>query len=133
MRRFSVRFREAGISPARLRELQGYCGQYRELQRALRLARAGIVDRNAPSGKWKRADPTGNAALALADHPAAKRIKLIDACAAAVAEPAIARAIIASVADGAKFAALNPPCGERQFYYYRQSFYIELDRRLGYD
>lgn len=130
MRRFPARYKAAGISPARLRMLQGLCGTYREMQRMLRLARAGIVDRPEASGAWHKPDPTAGEAVQLADHPAAKRLKLIDECAHAVASPAVARAIIRSVADGTKYAALMPPCGERQFYYARQSFFIELDRRL---
>lgn len=96
----------------------------------LRRARAGIVDRGKSSGIWHRPDPTAAEALSLADHPAAKRIKLIEDAAATVAAPAVAHAILRSVVDGKRYDQLRPPCGERQFYYAKQSFYIELDRRL---
>lgn len=130
MRRFSAKYTAAGISPARFRELQGFCMQYREMQRIVRMARAGIVDRREGSGKWRRPDPTGDAALDLACLPAARRVKLIEDCAAAVAEPVIAEAIVRSVADGQTWDVLQPPIGQKQFYELRQFFFIELDRRL---
>lgn len=121
---------DAGISPARFRELQGICGQYRELQRIVRMARAGIVDRREGSGKWHRPDPTGDQALELACNPAAKRVKLIEDCAAAVAEPVIAEALIRSVADGLTWEVLMPPIERKRFYELRQDFYILLDSKL---
>lgn len=131
MRRYPKRYLDAGISPARLRELQGFCMQYREYQRRLRRARAGIEDRpERSSGAWHRPDPTGSAALHLANHPDARRVKLIEDSAAAVASPVVAQAILRSVADGARYDVMRPPIGERQFYHVRQSFFIELDRRL---
>lgn len=130
MSRFPARLRRAGISPARLLEMQGFCGQYRDYQRAVRLAHAGIVDREPGRGAWHRPDPTGGEALALAAMPEARKARLIEDCAAAVAEPCIASAIIRSVADGTKWRKLEVPMGERQFYVTRQLFYIELDRRL---
>ena len=130
MRKFSKRFMDAGITPARYRELQGICMQYREMQRIVRMARAGIVDRREGGGRWHRPDPTGDQALELACNPAAKRVKLIEDCAAAVAEPRIAEALIRSVADGQTWEVMRPPIGQRQFYELRQAFFIELDRRL---
>ena len=131
MRRYPKRYLDAGISPARLRELQGFCMQYREYQRRIRRARAGIEDRpERASGAWHRPDPTGSAALHLANHPDARRVKLIEDSAAAVASPVIAQAILRSVADGEKYEYMHPPIGPNQFYRRRQDFFIELDRRL---
>ena len=131
MRRYPKRYLDAGISPARLQELMGFCRQFREYQRRITRARAGIEDRpERTSGAWHRPDPTGSAALHLANHPDARRVKLIEDSAAAVASPAVAQAILRSVADGAKYEYMRPPIGERQFYHVRQSFFIELDRRL---
>ena len=133
MRRYPKRYLDAGISPGRLRELQGFCAQYREYQRRLRQARAGIEDRpERTSGAWHRPDPTGSAALHLANHPDAKRVKLIEDSAAAVASPVIAQAILRSGADGTKYEYMRPPIGPNQFYQRRQDFFIELDRRLRY-
>lgn len=131
MRRYPKRYLDAGISPARLQELMGFCRQFREYQRRLARARAGIEDRpERTSGAWHRPDPTGSAALRLASNPDARRVKLIEESAAAVASSVVARDIIRSVADGTKYAYMRPPIGERQFYFVRQSFFIELDRRL---
>ena len=131
MRKHPARLQKAGISPGRYEELKSICRQYREYEAALRRARAGIVDRpERKSGAWHRPDPTGSAAQALADHPYARRVKLIEQSAAAVAEPVIARAILRSVSEGVSFEVLAPPIGNRQFYILRQLFFIELDRRL---
>ena len=131
MRRHPARLQAAGISPGRYEELKGFCRQYREYARTLRRARAGIVDRpERAGGTWHAPDPTASAAQALADHPCARRVRLIEECAASVAEPEVARAIVKSVSEGASFGALRPPVGERQFYILRQLFFIELDRRL---
>ena len=131
MRRHPARLAAAGIDEARYTELKAICRQYRAYKRQLEDARAGIVDRAEGRNRaWHRPDPTGNAAMALADHPAARRVKLIEDCAAAVAEPVVAGALIRSVTEGAPYYALRPPCGDKQFYVLRQLFFIELDRRL---
>jgi len=132
MRKHPARLSAAGISPARYDELRAICRQYRECKRRVALASAGIVDRpERRAGAWHRPDPTGNAAMALADHPDARRVKLIEQCAAAVAEPVIARAILRSVSEGLDYATLSPPIGPRQFYITRQLFYIKLDAELS--
>ena len=131
MRRHPARLAAAGISPARYEELKFICRQYREYKRRLNQARAGIVDRQERrSGAWHKPDPTGNAAISLADHPCARRVQLIERCANAVAEPVLAAAILRSVSEGTGYDRLNPPCGIRQFYILRLLFFIELDRSL---
>lgn len=131
MRRHPARLAKAGISPGRYEELKSICRQYREYEAALRRARMGIVDRQERrSGAWHRPDPTGSAAQALADHPYARRVKIIEQSAASVAEPVIARAILRSVTEGMSFEVLRPPIGDKQFYILRQLFFIELDRRM---
>lgn len=130
MPKHPARLKNVGISQARYEELKAVCRQYRECRRRLELARAGIVDRSEGRGAWRRPDPTGNAALALADHPDARRVALIEQCAQAVAEPVTAAAILKSVTEGQPWSRLRPPCGEKQFYVLRLLFYIELDRRL---
>lgn len=127
-----ARLKEAGISQARYEELKAICRQYRECKHRLAMARAGIVDRDGKrSGARHRPDPTGNAAIVLADNPDARRVRLIERCAEAVAEPVIAGAILKNVTEGQPWSALRPPCGDKQFYILRLLFYIELDRRLG--
>lgn len=133
MRTHPARLSEAGISPARYAELRAICRQYGEARRQLALARAGVVDRPARrSGKWRRPDPTGNAAIAIADHPAQRRVAVIERCAHRVAEPTVAGAILKSVSEGIPYGKLyrRPPIGERQFNVLRLLFYIELDREL---
>lgn len=131
MPKLPARLQRAGITPARYRELKGFCQQYRDYKHTLSRVRAGIVDRPAhTSGAWHAPDPTGRAAAAVADHPCARRVKLIEDCAAAVAEPVIAKAIIKSVSEGKDFDKLRPPIRNSQFYVLRLLFYIELDRRL---
>lgn len=131
MPKHPARLQRAGISKARYEMLKSFCRQYPEFKRALSRARAGIVDRPVhTSGAWHAPDPTGRAAMHLADHPAAKRVKLIEDCAAAVAEPVIAQTIVKSVSEGKGFDVLRPHIGEKQFYILRLLFYIELDRRM---
>lgn len=132
MRKHPARLAAVGISPARYDELKSICRQYREYKRKLERARAGIVDRPEGRGAWHRPDPTGSAAMRLADHPAAKRLKLIESCAAAVAEPAVAGAILKYACEGVgyDFMRPRPPVGRNQFYILALLFYIELDRAL---
>lgn len=133
MRKHPSRLSAAGISPARYDELRAICRQYRECKRRLAWAHAGIVDRpERRSGAWKKPDPTGNAAMALADHPDAKRVRLIEQCAAAVAEPVVARGLLLYVTEGRawEYQSPRPPIGRNQFYVTAQLFYIELDRCL---
>lgn len=127
------RLSAADISENRLAELKAVCRQYGECKRRLALARAGIVDRPGRSGAWHRPDPTGNAALALADHPDARRVRMIEGAASAVAEPIVARALLRYVADGVAYDYQHPrpPVGRNQFYILALLFYIELDRRMG--
>lgn len=133
MRKHPARLSAAGISPARHDELRAVCRQYRECKRRLAMAHAGIVDRpERRSGAWKKPDPTGNAAMALADHPDARRVKLIEQCADAVAEPVIAAALLKYVTEGRawEYQSPRPPIGRNQFYILALLFYIELDRTL---
>ena len=132
MRKHPARLLAAGISPARYDELRAVCRQYPEYRRQLERARAGIVDKpRRRSGAWHLPDPTGNAAIRLASLPFAVRLRAIEESAAAVAEPAIAEALIQNACEGATYYRLRPAIGERQFYVLRQLFFIELDRRLG--
>ena len=133
MRKHPARLSAAGISPARYDELRAVCRQYRECKRRLAMAHAGIVDRpERRSGAWRKPDPTGNAAMALADHPDERRVKLIEQCADAVAEPVIAAALLKYVTEGRawEYQSPRPPIGRNQFYILALLFYIELDRTL---
>lgn len=132
MSRHPHRLSEAGISPARYQELQAICRQYPNYLREIKDARAGIVDKpRRRSGAWRQPDPTGNAAVHVADSTAwaSARVRLIEHCAHAVAEPVIAAALLKSVSEEREYEQLRPPCGRRQFYILRQLFYIELDWR----
>lgn len=131
MRTHPKRLTDAGISPARYAELRAICRQYGELRRQLALARAGIVDRPARrSNRWRPKDPTGNAAIAIADHPAQRRVAMIERCANRVAEPAVAGAILRYVSEGVSYVRSQPPVGRNQFYILVLLFYVELDREL---
>lgn len=130
MRRHPATLAAAGISPARYDELKNICRQYREYKRQLNLARAGVSDKKGGSGAWRKPDPTGNAAVALADHPCARRVRIIEQCAKEAAEPPIAQALLKSVTQGVSYEHLRPPCGARQFYGMRLAFFIRLDARL---
>ena len=125
-----TRLSDAGISPARYAELRAFCRQYPEYKRELANVRAGIVDKPRRSGRWHRPDPTGNAAIAIADHPAQRRVTLIERCAGRVAEPVIAAALLKNVTEGTDYSLMHPPCGINQFYVLRQLFFIELDSEL---
>lgn len=131
MRTHPKRLADAGISPARYRELQAICRQYQEMRRQVNLARAGIVEKPRRAHGWRhRVDPTGNAAVAMADHPAAKRVAIIEQCAQRVAEPAVAAAILRYVAEGVSYYRSMPPVGRNQFYILVLLFYVELDREM---
>lgn len=133
MRQHPRRLSEAGISPERYGELQRVCRQLPEYRERLRRLRAGIVDKPAPSGAWRKSDPTGNRAMELADNPWARRIRIIEDAAREVAPPVVARAILFSVSNRNfpyELIEPKPPCGRRQFYRARLDFYIELDRRM---
>lgn len=133
MRKHPKRLSEAGIGPWRYAELRAICRQYPEAKRDLERARNGIVDRRPGRGAWKQPDPTGNAAVALAAMPQARVVKLVEETAEAVADRAIAPALIKSVTWGRAFDKLRPrpPCGHNQFNSLRLAFYIELDRRMN--
>ena len=135
MRKHPKRLSEAGIGPARLGELKNICRQYRAMKRTLENARHGIVDRRRASGAWRRPDPTGNAAINIAAMPEARRVRLIEQSADAVAEPVVAKAILKSVTEGIPYEKLRrrPPCGRNQFYVLCRLFYIELDARIWED
>ena len=136
MRKHPVRLENAGISPARYRELKDMCQQYPEYMAKIRRVRAGIVDKpRRKAGAWTQPDPTGNAAASIADEVAwmEARVKLIDMCARRAAPPAVARAIIKSATEGWSYdrlrqsKAYRPPCGFNQFYEAKLTFYIILD------
>ncbi len=134
MSKFPSRLTSAGITPARYDELRAFCHQYRDYKRALALSRMGAEDRpdRRSSGAWHKPDPTGNAAIALADSMAARRIRQIDLCLSRVAEPVVARALLLYVADGKayEYQRPTPPICRNKFYVLAQLFYIELDRVL---
>ena len=127
MRKHPRRLTEAGVSPARYAELRDVCRQYREMRRDVERARHGLFGRFELKS---RRDPTGNTAAAVASMPQARRCRIIEQCAGDVAGRIVGRAILKSVTDGDAYARLRPPCGERQFYQLRLSFFAELDRRL---
>lgn len=126
-----------GITRERYQELQAICRQYHQHKREIRRAQAGLTDkptrRRGPSA-WKRPDPTGNAAAAVADATAyyRARVQLIDGCARAAAGSAVAPALIECVTEGRAFDKLRhcPPCGKEMFYKLRLLFFILLDERM---
>lgn len=134
MRKHPARLAAAGITPWRYAELRAICRQYREHKRALERARLGIVDRpRRRAGAWRLPDPTGNAAIRIADMREQKTVRLIEQSADAVAEPIVAEAIIRNVTEGVPYEHMHkrPPCGRNQFYVLCLLFYIELDARMG--
>ncbi len=133
MRKHPARLTDAGISPARYQEIQAVCRQYPYYVRHIRRVRAGIVDRPAVrSGKWRRPDPTGNAAAANADALAweCARVKLIEDAADRCAPKPVARAVLKSVTEGRTFENLRPPCGRNMFFECRLWFFVLLDEAL---
>lgn len=125
--------REAGISPARYRELQDICAQYREYRRMIAMVRAGIEDRRGHGSAWHRPDPTGEKAVRLAAMAAEGRIRMIDTAATRVGGPVVGRAILRSVTERIDYDRLSPPLGRKQFYALRLWFFVELDRALWQD
>ena len=133
MRKHPERLKQAGISPARYLELQAVCRDYPRYRRQLQRARAGIVDRpSRGSGAYHRPDPTAAEAMFLAAHPAARRVKLIEDCAACVVEPCVVRPLLRCVSENLTWEQLQPPMGRNQFYHARLAFFIALDAALGY-
>ena len=128
MRKHPRMLADAGVSPARYAELRDICRQYREMRQA-----EGLVARYGHHRMFLvhgGSDPTGNAAVSAARLPEARRVRIIDQAAADVGGRAIGNAIIKSVTMGATYARLRPPCGERQFYQLRLTFFVELDRMM---
>jgi hypothetical protein len=122
-----------GITPERYKELRAVCHQYPEYRRILERERRGLTEK--PMGRpsaWRRSDPTGNRAVAIAASRCARRVALIEQTANAAAGAAIAPALIESVSTERGYDALKtrPPCGRRMFYVLRLAFYILLDTRL---
>lgn len=133
MRKHPKRLSEAGIGPARLGELKNICRQYRGMKRTLENARHGVVDRRrGRSGIWHKPDPTGNAAINIAAMPEARRVRLIEQSAAAVAEPVIAKAVLKCVTEDVSYERMRkkPPCGRNQFRVTVHLFFIEMDARM---
>ncbi len=134
MRKHPKRLSEAGIGPARLGELKNICRQYRSMKRTLENARHGIVDRRrGRTGIWHKPDPTGNAAINIAAMPEARRVRLTEQSAAAVAEPVVAEAVLRCVTEDVPYEHMGkkrPPCGRNQFRVIVQLFFIELDAAL---
>lgn len=129
MKRHPRMLAEAGISPARYAELRDICRQYREMRQAVKLVeRYGNHRFDATVGG--RRDPTGNTAAWAASMPEARRLRIIDQCAADAGGKVVGRAILRSVTEGMDYERLRPPCGMRQFYQMRLAFYVEMDRRL---
>ena len=132
-RQHPKRLRAAGISEYRLTELKAVCRQYPAYKKWLTNARAGIVDRpEGRSSAWHKPDPTGNAAIRIADSMAARRVKLIEQSANAVSEPIVARGLLKYVTEGTAYDYQHPrpPVGRNQFYILALLFYIEMDRRM---
>lgn len=127
MKRHPRMLAEAGISPARYAELRDICRQYREMRRAVERARRGDFGRFE---LCMRRDPTGNTAAWTASMPEARRLRIIDQCAADAGGKVVGRAILRSVTEGMDYEHLRPPCGMRQFYQMRLAFYVAMDRRL---
>ena len=128
---------DEGITRERYQELLAICRQYREYKRIIRRFETGTAnrpERRRGPGAWKRPDPTGNAAAAVADATAyyRARVKLIDGCARAAAGSAVAPALIECVTEGHAFETLKhrPPCGRQMFYRLRLLFFVLLDERL---
>ena len=133
MRNHPKRLAAAGIDEHRYEELRAVCRQYPKCKRRMEMARAGIVDRpERRGGAWRRPDPTGNAAMLLADNPDAKRVRLIDMCVNRVAEPAVAGPLLKYLTTGLAYNYMQPrpPVGRNQFYILALLFYIELDREM---
>lgn len=133
MRNHPSRLAAAGIGPERYAELRAVCRGYRALKRDLDRARMGIVDKpRYSSGAYHRPDPTGNQALNLACHPAARRVKLIEDCARAAGGRSASAALLESVTTGRNYEQLRrrPPLGKNQFYRLRQDFFVLLNEKL---
>ena len=133
MRKHPKRLADAGIDKYRYEELRAVCRQYPKCKRRMELARAGIVDRpERRGGAWRRHDPTGNAAMLLADNPDAKRVRLIDMCVNRVAEPAVAGPLLKYLTTGLNYDNMRPrpPVNRNKFHDTALLFYIMLDREM---
>lgn len=105
--------------------------QYEAMVKAERALRRGEIDRESGGNRhWRQSDPTGNAAISIAMHSKADKIRAIEESVQA-AGPGIYTWLLRGVTQGKTFEQLNPPCGRAQFYQARRRFFMELDRRLA--
>ena len=133
MRDYVVSLERYGISRERVRELVWACRQYDDCRRKAAAVRRGEPvegdkgrRRNTP---WHRPDPTGDAAMRLADDRYARRVAAIEGAAKA-ADPALWRYIIRNLCRGVPFAHLGAPCSRPYFTEAKRRFLVELDGRL---
>lgn len=129
MREYQLRLSEYGITPARYRELDGFCRQYQDKKLQLIAIRGGFNDvslKDMPRGT-ATSDPTAQRA-----ERCCKLSSDTDAIeqAAKAAGDAIAPYIIKHVTLRRSYYDLKPPCGVNQFYAARKAFYVLLHRKL---
>ena len=133
MRDYVVSLEKYGISRARVRELMWACRQYDECrQKAAAVRRGEPVGEDRGKGRntaWHRPDPTGDAAMRLADDRYARRVAAIEASAKA-ADPALWSYIILNLCRGVPFTHLGAPCGRPYFTEAKRRFFVELDAKL---
>jgi hypothetical protein len=132
MRDYVIRLESYGISRERARELAWACRQYDQCRRkALAIRRGEPVDDKPRRGNrtWRPPDPTGDAAIRIADNRYARRVAAIEASAKA-ADPALAKHIIRNACRGVPFALLDAPCSQPYFSRARRRFFVELDARM---
>lgn len=131
MREYRIRLENTGVSTARYEQLKWFARQYDELRRSEKAYRRGEVDKKGGgNGEWHGvSDPTASGGLRLASSPFAWKIAAIEQAAAA-ADPALCRYVLANVTRGQRYEDMPVPCGRNQFYRARQRFFVELDNRI---
>lgn len=122
------------LSRERVKELQYFCGQYREKKARIAAMRGGFNDRTldgSPRAAGYANSSTELRAIAAMECKDAEEVAMIEKTAMEAAEEsrALYNCIIANVCDGVNPRYMPLPIGINQFYVMRRKFYWLLDKK----
>lgn len=133
MRSYQLQMKDDDISPARMRELKAFCEQYEEKKKKLRdLYFLSSPPFDAPTQGGTQSNPTEKRAIKAQALRA--DVTLIDRCLqeASGGVALIEEQLKRNVVRRQGYNSLGwMPCGRRQFFAIRRSFFWKLNRELS--